>query len=92
MSLRHNLRQGPCGYLTHLCQSALQLDAKFGGMPYHSKVAEADVAVLVRRRVVAVEIERAVILVLVVVTADVQHNAVGVVVAIVVQNIAPDYW
>lgn len=45
--------------------------------------AEADVAALVRRRVEAVEIERAGTLVLVVVTADVQHNAAGAVAAIV---------
>ena len=44
----------------------------------------ADVAVRVRGAVVAVQVERAVVLVLVVVAADVQHNPAGVVVAVVV--------
>ena len=46
----------------------------------------ADVAVLVRSCVVAVHVEQAVVLVLVVVATDVQHHARSVVVAVVVQN------
>lgn len=46
----------------------------------------ADVGVLVRSRVVAVQVERAVVLVLVVVTAHVQHNARRVVVAVVAKR------
>ena len=57
----------------------------------------ADVAVLVRRGVVAVQVESAVVLVLAVVAADVQHDAAGVVVAVVVIRTGnpretPDYW
>ena len=43
----------------------------------------ADVRVLVRGGVVAVQVERAVVLVLVVVTTHVQHHARSVVVAVV---------
>ena len=46
----------------------------------------ADVRVLVRGSVVAVQVERPVVLVLVVVTARVQHHARRVVVAIVAQE------
>lgn len=53
------------------------------------KVTAPDVRVRVRGGVVAVEVERAVVLVLVVVAADVQHNARGVVVAVVVQDRIP---
>ena len=51
------------------------------------KVTAPDVRVRVRGGVVAVEVERAVVLV--VVAADVQHNARGVVVAVVVQDRIP---
>jgi hypothetical protein len=46
----------------------------------------ADVRVLVRSVVVAVQVEGTVVLVLVVVTANVQHNARGIVVAVVAQS------
>lgn len=48
--------------------------------------AAADVRVLVRGGVVAVQVESAVVLVLAVVAADVQHNPAGVVVAVVVMR------
>ena len=47
----------------------------------------ADVGVLVRSLVVAVQVERAVVLVLVVVTADVQNDARRIVVATVVTEL-----
>ncbi len=50
------------------------------------KDSGADVGVLVRRRVVAVHVESPVVLVLVVVTAYVQHNTTAVVVAIVARS------
>ena len=53
------------------------------------KVTAPDVRVRVRGGVVAVEVECAVVLVLVVVAADIQHNARGVVVAVVVQDRIP---
>ena len=46
----------------------------------------ADVRVLVRSRVVAVQVKSTVVLVLVVVATDVQHNARRVVVAIVAKR------
>ena len=46
-------------------------------------VTGADVGVLVRGSVVTVQVEKAVVRVLVVVAADVEHDAAGVVVAIV---------
>ena len=49
----------------------------------HFKDSGADVAVLVRGGVVTVQVKRPVVLVLVVVTAHVQHNAGAVVVAVV---------
>ena len=59
-------------------------DTKVVTVSKDGKVTAADVAVLVRRGVVAVQVESAVVLVLAVVAADVQHNAAGVVVAVVV--------
>ena len=57
-------------------------------------VTGADVRVRVRGGVVAVQVEQAVVRVLVVVAADVQDNTRGVVVAIVGlrRNALPDYW
>lgn len=57
-------------------------------------VTGADVGVLVRGSVVAVQVEQTVVRVLVVVAADVQNNARGVVVAIVglEPEHSPDYW
>lgn len=52
----------------------------------------ADVRVRVRRAVVTVQVKSAVVLVLVVVTAHVQHNTRGIVVAIVSKNRSTDYW
>ena len=52
----------------------------------------ADVRVRVGRRVVTVQVKRPVVLVLVVVTAHVQHNTRGIVVAIVLKNRNTDYW
>ena len=53
----------------------------------------ADVRVRVRSSVVAVQVERPVVLVLVVVTAHVQHNPRRVVVAVVAQEPkTPGYW
>ena len=49
-----------------------------------NKKSAADVAVRVRRGVVTVQVEQSIILVLVVVPTDVQHNAGRVVVAVVV--------
>ena len=49
----------------------------------------ADVGVLVRSGVVAVQVERTVVLVLVVVTAAVENNAGSVVVRVVAQNRNP---
>lgn len=46
----------------------------------------ADVGVLVRRIVVAVQVERTVVLALVVVTAAVEYNAGRIVVRVVAQN------
>ena len=56
--------------------------------------SRADVAVRVGSGVVAVQVEQPVVLVLVVVTAHVQHNPGGVVVAVVVrkQNARPLVW
>ena len=53
--------------------------------PY--KDSAADVRVLVRRSVVAVQVEQPVILVLTIITTNVQHNAGGVVVAIIAPRI-----
>ena len=87
MSYRHDLHQEVCDYLTHLCKP-FQAYGPIG------KVAAADVAVRVRGRVVTVQVERPVVLVLVVVTTNVQNNARGVVVAIVVTKpeTNTDYW
>ena len=52
----------------------------------------ADVGVLVRGVVVAVQVERAVVLILVVVTAAVENNAGSVVVRVVAQNGTADSW
>lgn len=55
-------------------------------MPNIFKDMGADVRVRVRSSVVAVKVERTVVLVLVVVTANVQHNATRVIVAAIVQS------
>lgn len=55
-------------------------------MPNIFKDMGADVRVRVRSSVVAVKVERTVVLVLVVVTANVQHNTTRVVVAAIVQS------
>ncbi len=52
----------------------------------------ADVGVLVRSLVVAVQVERTVVLVLVVVTADVENHAGSVVVAAVVTELKHRSW
>lgn len=57
-----------------------------------SKVTAPDVRVRVRSGVVAVQVESAVVLVLAVVAADVQNNAGGVVVAVVVMRTEIPKW
>lgn len=52
----------------------------------------ADVSVRVGGLVVTVQVERTVVLVLVVVTAHVQHNAAGIIVAVVAQNWNAPIW
>lgn len=78
------LQQELCGYSTH---SGPRRKVS-GCWPFH-KVAGTHVAVRVRRGVVAVRVEQAVVLVLVVVAADVQHNARSVVVAVVASEPEP---
>ena len=56
------------------------------------KDMSADVLVRVRSIVVAVQVERAVVLVLVVVTANVQHHAGSVVVAVIALYRNTDLW
>lgn len=55
-------------------------------MPNIFKDMGADVRVRVRSSVVAVQVERTVVLVLVVVTANVQHNATRVIVRVIAKN------
>lgn len=55
-------------------------------MPNVFKDMGADVRVRVRSSVVAVKVERTVVLVLVVVTANVQHNATRVIVRVIAKN------
>jgi hypothetical protein len=50
-------------------------------------VTAADVRVRVRSGVVTVQVEQAVVLVLVVVTATVQHDTIGVIVAVIQKEI-----
>lgn len=59
---------------------------------YRSKVTAAGVRVGVRSGVVAVQVRSAVVLVLAVVAADVQNNAGGVVVAVVVMRTEIPKW
>lgn len=98
MSLRQNLHQEVCGYLTHLCKAWEGLTAKCAGQPGPiGEETAADVRVRIRRSVIAVEVESAVVLVLVVVSTDVEHNPAGVVVAVVAMRTGnrretPDYW
>ena len=61
-------------------------------MSSHFKDMSADVRVGVRSLVVAVQVESAVVLVLVVIAADVQHHARSVVVAVIAPYRNTDRW
>ena len=63
----------------------------------HGEEAAADVTVRVRCPVITVQVESTIVLVLVVVSTNVQHNTTGVVVAVIAvrtgnRKKTPDYW